>query len=536
PELTDFLRDRQITHMILPPSLVSALPPHCELPAGSTMLVGTETVPPDLIGRWARAVHLFAAYGLTEATVNSTLWAPPAQWEPQGRVPIGRPDPNTRVYVLDPSLCPVPPGVVGELYVAGRGLARGYLRRPGLTAERFLACPFGPAGGRMYRTGDRVRWRADGNLEFLGRVDNQVKIRGFRIELGEIEAMLTGHPAVRQAAVVADGDGDNTRLIGYVVPGNGSVDSAQLRSHLAESLPDYMVPAMVITLDGPLPLTPNGKLDRKALPAPDWSARTTGDQPETADQHTVAKLFAEILSLPEVGIHDNFFHLGGHSMAAMRLLGRIRSLFGTDLALRAVFDSPTVAGLADRVGTGTSSRPVLARGERPDPLLLAAPQRWQWARHRGAGHARYDLALALRSPGELDTLALAAALGDVVERHEPLRTSFAERDGAVYQQAAPAPMLEFVPVTGIGLDQRLTELAQESPHLATEPPLRTRLLTDEVGDQALLLTMHYLGVDEWSVVPLFRDLTAAYRARQHGHAPSWQPLPVNYADYTRWSR
>ncbi len=225
PALTDFLADQRITHMILPPSLVSALPPGCALPEGSTVLVGTETVPPDLFERFGTTAHLICAYGLTEATVNSTLWsAREHPGRPSGRVPIGRPDPNTRCYVLDEHLRPVPPGVAGELYVSGRGLARGYLGKPGLTSERFVADPYGPPGSRMYRTGDRARWRADGNVDFLGRVDTQVKVRGFRIELGEIEAALTSHPSVAQAAVVPDRDGDIVRLVGYAVPeaGRGS--------------------------------------------------------------------------------------------------------------------------------------------------------------------------------------------------------------------------------------------------------------------------------------------------------------------------
>ncbi|OJF15837.1 non-ribosomal peptide synthetase [Couchioplanes caeruleus] len=530
PALTEFLHERRITHMILPPSLVAALPADCELPAGSTILVGTETVPPDLIGRWAGRLNLLAAYGLTEATVNSTLWPAKPDWN--ASVPIGVPDPNTTVYVLDARLRPVPPGVVGELYVSGRGLARGYLGKPGLTAERFVACPFGPPGTRMYRTGDRARWRTDGNLDFLGRVDEQVKIRGFRIELGEISGALSGHPRVRQAAVVADRDGEHTRLIGYAVTGDDPVPPADLRAYLAESLPDYMVPAAVVVLADPLPLTPNGKLDRRALPRPDWSTMTGDERPVTAEQHTLAELFAEILGLPAVGIHDNFFALGGHSMAAMRLIGRIRSAFGADLTIREVFDTPTVAGLAGQLAGATSARPPLAATERPAELPIAPVQRWRWDLHRD--RPGYDHALALRSTGGLDAAALAAAVRDVVTRHEPLRSLLVERDGAVYQQLVDAPSLETERVAGEGLDRRLAELAHEPVDLATAPPLRARLLADEAGAQALLFTMGYTGVDEWSVVPLFRDLSTAYAARLAGNAPDWALLPVSYADYTRW--
>ncbi|MEW2635626.1 amino acid adenylation domain-containing protein [Streptomyces sp. NPDC048389] len=537
PALTDFLADQRITHMILPPSLVSALPPGCELPEGSTVLVGTETVPPDLFERFGATAHLICAYGLTEATVNSTLW--PARehgGRPSGRVPIGRPDPNTRCYVLDDHLRPVPPGVTGELYVCGRGLARGYLGRAGLTSERFVADPYGPPGSRMYRTGDRARWRADGNLDFLGRVDTQVKVRGFRIELGEIEAALTAHPSVAQAAVVPDRDGDIVRLVGYAVLEAGEAGQAaphELRAHVAGVLPEYMVPALVVPLDGPLPLTPNGKLDRKALPAPDWAAMTGDARPATATQAKLAELFCEILKLEKVGVHDNFFALGGHSMASMRLLGRIRAEFGVELSIRDVFDALTVAGIEGKLKGAATARPALrpARDHR-EPLPAAPVQRWHWDAHRRA--PGFDHALVLRSPGGLDADALAAALADVAARHEPLRTAFTERDGALYQRDAEPPALTREECAD--LETRLAELAAGAPRPDREAPLGAHLLTEAAGSQALLLTMHYLAVDEWSVVPLFRDLTAAYAARAEGRAPEWEPLPVSYADYSRWAR
>ncbi|PAU49196.1 non-ribosomal peptide synthetase [Streptomyces albireticuli] len=545
--LTDFLTDQRITHMILPPSLVSALPPECRLPEGSTILVGTETVPPDLFERWGDTVDLIAAYGLTEATVNSTLWPARRAGGPAGnRVPIGAPDPNTRCYVLDATLRPVPPGVVGELYVAGRGLARGYLGRPALTSERFVADPFGAPGARMYRTGDRARWREDGNLDFFGRVDTQVKVRGFRIELGEIEAALAAHPAVAQAAVVPDRKGDIVRLVGYAVPEDGDLDPRALRAHVAGMLPEYMVPTLVIPLDGPLPLTPNGKLDRRALPAPDWTELTGDSRPATPTQARLADLFAEVLELDDVGVHDNFFALGGHSMASMRLLGRIRSVFGTDLSIRDVFDGLTVAGLAaklDEAGAGAGRPRLRAReggaagatgavGADGAAPPLAPAQRWRWTAYRR--HAGFDHALVLRSPGGgLDATALDTALADVVERHEPLRTAFTERDGTVFQSPPAPTALERERCED--LEARLAELAAGTADLERRAPLGVRLLTAPDGAQAVLLTMHYLAVDEWSVVPLLRDLATAYAARTAGRAPEWAPLPVGYADYTRWA-
>ncbi|GAA2661125.1 hypothetical protein GCM10010412_033970 [Nonomuraea recticatena] len=550
-ELTDFMTRQRITHAILPPSLVAALPEGCSLPEGCTVLVGTETVPPGVIERWAGRLRLMAAYGLTEATVNSTLWEARPGWT--GAVPIGVPDPNTRAYVLDDRLRPVPPGVGGELYIAGDGLARGYLGRAALTAERFVACPFGPPGSRMYRTGDRARWRADGSLDFLGRADDQVKIRGFRIEPGEVAAAMTRHPSVAHAAVVVDTGGPEPRLVGYAVPAGppegssqarGALDPSQVRAHVAGLLPAAMVPSVVVVLEGPLPLTPNGKLDRAALPSPDWSALAGGSRPGTGGQRVLAELFAEVLGLPEVGVHDNFFELGGHSMSAMRLIGRIRTRFDTRLSLRAVFDAPTVAALADRLAADTlesldeSARTGREAGEgagggggrrvpRRRALPAAPAQEWQWTR-QGEGRP-YDMAFALRSPVQG---AASAALADVAARHEPLRTAVAMRNGRLVQEPA-AQWLELVGVDD--LDEALHTLAAEPADLEGRPPLRARLLTDPSGGSALLLTMHYLGVDEWSVVPLLRDFATAYQARTEGLAPAWEPLPFGYADYTRWA-
>jgi acyl-coenzyme A synthetase/AMP-(fatty) acid ligase/acyl carrier protein len=307
---------------------------------------------------------LVDVYGPTETTLFATYYrVRPGSSLDEG-VPIGRPMDGLRVYVLDDALRPVGPGTTGELHIAGAGLARGYLNRPGLTAERFTACPFGPPGERMYRTGDLVRWRADGQLIFVGRADDQVKVRGFRIEPAEIEAVLARRPEVRRAAVVVreDRPGDK-RLVGYVVPAAGAaVDPAALRGATAEVLPDYMVPATVMVVDG-FPLTPNGKLDRKALPAPVYGPTTGGSGRGPADlrEELLCAVFAEVLGVPEVGVEDNFFDMGGHSLLAARLVNRIRSALGEELPLGALFEAPTVAGVAARLTAAAASSSTTAR-------------------------------------------------------------------------------------------------------------------------------------------------------------------------------
>ncbi|MBL7253034.1 non-ribosomal peptide synthetase [Paractinoplanes lichenicola] len=517
PALTQLLSRYEVSHAILPPSLVAALPPGCELPAGLTVLVGTEQVPPEVISRWAATLRLFVAYGLTEATVNSTLWRAQPGWA--GAVPIGVPDPNTVAYVLDRRLQPVPPGAIGELYIAGRGLARGYLGRPGLTSERFVADPYGPAGARMYRTGDRARWRADGLIDFLGRVDDQVKIRGHRIEPAEVETALTAHPDVAQAVIVVDGTGDATRLIGYVTAADGAVDPVAVRDDLAARLPSYLVPALIVAVDGDLPRTPNGKVDRRRLPAPDWAALAGDAAPATEVQTRLASLFADILGLPRVGVDDNFFALGGHSMSCMRLIGGVRSAFGADLRVRDVFDSPTVAGLARLIDRADSDRPALvARPSAEEADGRAAPVQRSLA---SSPYGGWDLAFVFRG---VDGNTFAAALDAVVERHAPLRTGYRWAAGELWRVDVERPELERVDRTDESLEEQLARLSREPVDMLGRAPLRARML----GNQAVLLTVHHLGVDEWSVVPLIRDLAAAYEGTP---VP---PLPVDYADYTKW--
>ncbi|WP_069817426.1 non-ribosomal peptide synthetase [Streptomyces sp. TP-A0874] len=478
-------------------------------------------------------------YGPTECTVDALS----ASMADSDRPLVGRPLVNTRAYVLDGRLRPVAPGVAGELYLAGACLARGYVKRPGQTAERFVADPYGPYGSRMYRTGDVVRWTADGQLEYLGRADDQVKVRGFRIELGEIESALATHPALAQVAVLAREDRQGVQqLVAYAVcaPDATAPEANELRAHLAGSLPDYMLPAAFVMLDT-LPLTANGKLDKKALPAPDLGGRSTGRAPRNRQEAQLCGLFAEVLGLEKVGIDESFFELGGHSLLATRLVSRIRSVLGVELAVRVLFETPTVEGLAELLGDAADARQALTRMDRPEVVPLSAAQRRLWFLNRFEGaNATYNLPLAVRLSGELDTAALRAALHDVVERHESLRTVFPMAESQprqlVLDTDEACPELPVTPVEPDRLDEVLAEAAQRGFDLAEQPPLRADLFELGANEYVLLIVMHHIAGDGWSLAPLGRDLSEAYRARAAGAAPEWTPLPVQYADYTLWQR
>ncbi|WP_026400352.1 non-ribosomal peptide synthetase [Actinomadura rifamycini] len=497
------------------------------------LLLGGEAVGEAL---WAELRALAPAltarnfYGPTESTVDTTNQVVAGADRPS----IGGPQRGTRAYVLDAALQPAPPGVPGELYLAGAQLARGYLGRPGLTAGRFVADPYGPPGDRMYRTGDLARWRPDGTLEYLGRADDQVKIRGYRVEPGEIESVLAGFEGVAGAAVVVR-DG---RLAAYVVP--ASVDVAALRAHAAARLPDHMMPSFT-ALDA-LPLTVNGKLDRAALPAPGGTAGAGRRAPRTPQEEILAGLFAEILGAARVGADDSFFDLGGDSLTATRLVGRVRSALGAELPVRALFEAPTPAGLAARLaGAGRDVRPALRPAERPDvvPLSHAQQRLWFLNRFQGAG-ALFNMPVALRLDGALDLDALRAALADVAARHESLRTIFPDGSGSARQlvldPAAARPRLDAAATDEARLPAALAAAAGQGFDLSVEPPLRARLFALGGDTHVLLLVLHHIAADGWSMAPLARDVILAYASRAEGRAPEWAPLPVQYADYTLWQR
>ncbi|WP_142245578.1 non-ribosomal peptide synthetase, partial [Mycobacterium sp. IS-836] len=508
-----------------------------------TVIFAGEALEPQRLAGWMDGhpglPQLINMYGTTETTVHASF-REIVDRDVDGTVsPIGKPLAHLGFFVLDGWLRPVPVGVVGELYVAGAGVGLGYVGRSGLTASRFVACPFG--GGRMYRTGDLVRWRSDGQLEYLGRADEQVKIRGYRIELGEVQTALAGLAGVRHAAVIAreDRPGDK-RLVGYVT---GSADPARLRAALAERLPEYMVPAALVTLDA-LPLTPNGKLDKRALPAPDYSDGERYRAPATPTEEILAGIYARVLGLERVGVDDSFFDLGGDSLSAMRLVAAVNSGVGADLSVRAVFDAPTVARLAPRLGSGDGLPEPLVAMRRPAVLPLSFAQNRLWFIDQLHGPSPiYNMAVALRLDGRLDADALGAALADVVGRHESLRTLFAAPGGVPQQVVMPAKRADFgwhvVDATGWPA-ARLAEAIDETAHyafdLASEIPLRARLFRVGDDEHVLVAVVHHIAADGWSITPLVADLGEAYRARRQGRAPGWAPLAVQYVDYTLWQR
>ncbi|NEB40844.1 non-ribosomal peptide synthetase [Streptomyces sp. SID14515] len=541
--LTRVLLGQEVTHAIIPPAALATVPP-ADFPAFRSLTVAGEATSAELMDRWAPRLRMINGYGPSESTVGATFSAPLEAGK--GAPPIGYPSYNTRIHILDGRLRPAPAGAPGELYIAGAGLARGYLGRASLTAERFVANPFGTPGERMYRTGDLARWAPDGQLEFVGRVDDQVKLRGFRIELEEIQKVISAHPQVSQAAVVVreDQPGDK-HLVAYVVSKGAALDparlSAELRDRASGQLPEYMVPSAFVAMDT-LPVTTNGKLDRKALPAPEFSGTTGGRGPRNEREEHLCRLFADILGVERVGIDDHFFDLGGHSLSATRLLGRIRRQLKVELTVRDLFQDPTVAGVSARIRAAEApTRAPLTAGERPAEIPLSPAQQRLWflSRMKGGG-GNYNLPAALRLSGPLDAEALRHAFTDVIGRHESLRTVFPDTDGRPRQEILPADEVRLdLRLTRIGEDElrdALVRATLEDFDLASEIPVRVNLFQLTSDEHVLLVTLHHIAGDGWSMAPLSRDVSVAYAARCVGKEPVWEPLPVQYADYTVWQQ
>ncbi|MFD4351019.1 amino acid adenylation domain-containing protein [Nocardia sp. NPDC058518] len=544
-ELARLLAAERITHWCTTPAVLATLDP-TDLDNLAFVSVGGEVCPPSLVQRWAPGRRMVNGYGPSETAVQATT----VDLQSGDDVTLGSPGRGFQAVVLDARLHAVPVGVVGELYLSGPALARGYHRRFGTTAERFVADPFGAAGQRMYRTGDLMRWTtaasADGTsvprLAYVGRADLQVKLRGRRIELGEVEAALLRHERVAQAVAEVRVDGGIEHLVGYVVPEAGeSLDGPEVLASVASVLPGHMVPAVVMVL-AVMPITGNGKIDRNALPKPEFRAAVYRP-PRTSVERAMVGVFAEVLGLApdRVGLDDGFFDLGGDSLLATGLVARIRSALGAEVPIRTIFEAPTVAELVPRLAASGVARPALVPQQRPARIPLSYAQNRLWFIHRYEGpSATYNIPMAARLRGDVDVAAMAAAFADVVARHESLRTVFEEDDGVPFQRILPADTVSLsLSMTTVTPERIAEAIATEAGYrfdLSAEIPVRAALLRQAPDEHVLVLVLHHIAGDGASMVPLVRDVMTAYSARAASQEPSWDPLPVQYADYTLWQR
>ncbi|MFB8413640.1 amino acid adenylation domain-containing protein, partial [Streptomyces albidoflavus] len=542
--LAELVRRHRVQRLTLVPSLLAVLLDETDpaaLASCATWVSSGEPLSRPLAARFrAKLPHarLLNLYGSSEISADSLAWEADG-----GDVRVGTPLWNTRVRVLDARLAPVPAGVPGELYVAGAGVARGYTNRPGHTAERFVADPFG-SGGRLFRTGDLVRWAADGTLEHLGRADDQVKVRGFRIEPGEIEAALRAHPDVADAAAAVREDAEGTaRIAGYLVPAPGRTlpTARDLRELVRRSLPDYMVPAAFVALDA-LPATASGKLDRRALPTPIWSESAAYVAPAPGTQTALAAVWAEVLGVERVGAEDDFFALGGHSLLATRVISRVRTGLGAHLAVRDLFDAPRLADLAEAVdraraaapedGPAQPMLPVPREGRLP---LSFAQERLWFLDDFAPGATEYHVSGTLRLTGTVDHAALGAAVAGLVARHEALRTTFATVEGQGTQVVHPTvdvPVRTATAASDAELDALLRAETAVPFDLRTGPLLRVLLVaTPEPDTHTLLLVIHHIVTDGWSMGIITRELSALYTAAVHGEPANLPDLPVQYPDF-----
>lgn len=542
--LTELLHDEGITSMHFVPSLLGlflSLPGVNQWRTLQRVPIGGEALPGELADKFHATfdalLHNF--YGPTETVINASRYKVEGK---QGTriVPIGKPKINTQIHLLDDALRPAPVGVIGEIYIGGTHVAHGYHDRPRLTAERFVADPFNP-GGRLYRSGDLARRNGDGDIEFVGRADEQVKIRGFRIELGEVAAAISVDPSVGQAVVVvSDLPGMGKSLVGYVTPAEDieTVDVERIRSRVAAALPEYMTPAAYVVIDE-IPITAHGKIDRAALPEPDIDSGAAFREPADGTERRIADLFAELLERDRIGADDSFFDLGGHSLLATKLVAGVRSAFNVDIGVREVFELGTVAALAQRIDSSAAgpARPRLVPVPHDGPLLMSASQLRMWFQYRIDGPSPVNnIPFAARIHGPCDTEAFVQAVRDVVGRHEVLRTTYREIDGAPYQIVNDAVEVAVRRAHGTDEIWLETELGKERRHvfdLEADPPVRAAVLATPDA-HVVSLVVHHIAADHWSAMVLFTDLLTAYRARRAGEAPGFAPLPVQYADYAAW--
>jgi amino acid adenylation domain-containing protein/non-ribosomal peptide synthase protein (TIGR01720 family) len=580
PELYALMRREQVDCAEFVPIVLRGLAEYLEtsgqrLDFMRLLICGSDSWCMREYGRFRRLcgpqTRLINSFGLTEATIDSTYFEQTAcHLSDDQLVPIGRPFANTNVYILDRHLQPTPIGVPGELYIGGVGLAQGYLNRPELTAERFVDCglwivdcgggheslhnPQSTIHNRVYKTGDRARYLRDGNIEFLGRADHQVKIRGFRIELDEVAAAIMRHTTVQEAVVTARDDGPGgQQLVAYVVPcGQARQGIDDLRCWVQEQLPSYMVPALFIPLAA-LPMTPNGKIDRRALPAPDWTRRAPGKAfvaPQTPEEQTLAAIWAQALGIEHIGRDDHFFELGGHSLLGTQLISRVRETWRIDLPLRALFESPTLSDMARRIATATHQEasqeaPILRISREGELPLSYAQQRLWFLDQLDPDTPLYNIPDAVRMCGQLDSAALERSLNEVARRHETLRTTFPSVGGKPVAHIAPQLQLS-LPITdlrGLADEERETEArrlideeARRPFNLARGPLVRAALLRLANDEHILLLTMHHIISDGWSTGVLVREVAELYAAFAAGRAAPLPELPIQYVDFAAWQR
>jgi amino acid adenylation domain-containing protein len=553
PGLTDFLAARHITHVTLPPSVLATLPV-TPLPDLSMLVCAGEAVPEYLVDRWSPGRLMFNAYGPTETTVWATLAHVSAGG---GKPAIGTAVSGVRTRVVDERLRLVAPGTPGELAIGGLGVARGYLGRPGLTAQCFVPDP-DPAmpGGRMYRTGDLVVEHPGGALEFLGRLDHQVKVRGFRVEPQEVAALLAGHPAVTDAVVIARQAGVGTHLVGYVTSArSGGSEPGDLRAYLAERLPSYMVPSIIVPLEQ-MPLTPSGKIDRAALPEPGHhrSAYSQDEyiKPGTATERALAGFLAGLLSIDAISAADDFFALGGHSLLAGRLSAKVRAELGAELPMRQIFEARTIAAMAAYIDSGrTGHTPAVPPIKQTPPgaagpAPLSFPQERVWFLEQlSPGNLAYNAQATLRLRGPLDHQVLSAALGTIVARHEVLRSVFTTVDGTPVQvpQRQVNVTVPLIDLSGLPEDQQQSQTSQAlatatgQPFDLSSPPLaRWVLIRHAADDHTLVHVEQHLVHDGWSFAVFLRELAASYPALAQGKPVPLPDLPVQYGDFARWQR
>lgn len=549
PGLLRLLQERRVTTVLTVPSVLSALP-EGELPDLKALATGGEPCSRDLVARYGKDRRFFNCYGPTEATVITTM----AQCTDENESPsIGRPLPNVKLYVLDKTLQPVPIGMPGELYIGGECLARGYWKQPELTAEHFIDNPFGVKGERIYKTGDLVRYRPDGNLEFIDRLDEQVKIRGFRIELGEIETVLRKHPAVREAVVIAreDQEGEK-RLAAYLTAkGEEKPELEELTRLLKDHLPSYMIPSGYMWLEA-IPLTINGKIDREALPIPDWaSVSQEYVAPRNLMEEIVANVWSEVLSVEKIGIYDNFFERGGHSLLATQAVSRLQESLGIEVELRLLFEYPTVAELSEqlellqRQEEDHKSDPILPVSREQELPTTYFQQRMWFYDQLLDQVSLYNIPNSFHIKGNLDISILQKSIQMIIERHESLRTNFNLVDGRLVQVIHESIewKMEVIDYRALPAEEKEAEIKRLAVEemvkpfdLAQDPLIRATLIQVEEQEYVFLFTWHHIIADGWSVGVLLNELFTFYNALQSGEEIDLPELTIQYVDYAAWQR